>query len=233
MTGSATVERAGSRLYRIHGKRALDVLIAIPALVVLAPVMFAIALLVRWDLGSPIIFRHVRPGRGGRLFTVLKFRSMAAARDSDGNVLPDDSPEAYAAARAGQRQTRFGEFIRRTSLDELPELFNVISGTMSVVGPRPLLAEYLDRYTPEQRRRHEIRPGITGWAQIHGRQAISYEDRFVLDVWYVDHVSLALDLKIMARTLVEVLRRRGINEPGYSTGTEFMGSAKPDGPDPH
>ena len=150
---------------------------------------------------------------------------MVAARDDEGRELPDNSQEAYAAARAGSRQTRLGRFLRRTSLDELPELFNVIGGKMSLVGPRPLLVEYLGRYSAEQARRHEVRPGVTGWAQVHGRQAISYEERFELDVWYVDNMSLWLDLKIMAMTAKEVFRGRGVHEPGYATGTEFLGSS--------
>ena len=221
----------GHGLYRRGGKRALDLLVSIPAAVLLSPLLVAIALMVKRDLGSPVLFRQVRPGGNGKPFTILKFRSMTVARDQDGQPLPDDSPEAYEAARRGRRVTRLGEFLRRTSLDELPEIFNVIQGSMSLVGPRPLLMEYLDRYTPEQARRHEVRPGITGWAQVNGRQALSYESRFELDVWYVDHVSLALDLRILATTVIEVIRGRGASEPGYTTGTEFLGSRKSDGPD--
>ena len=200
----------GASFYRSYGKRILDLLIALSAVVILAPVMCGIAILVALDVGRPVIFRHIRPGLGGQLFTMFKFRSMRHATDSAGNILGDQTQEAYAAARAGLRHTRLGEFLRRTSLDELPELFNVIAGKMSLVGPRPLLTEYLERYSEEQARRHDVKPGITGWAQIHGRQAISYEARFVLDVWYVDHLSLWLDLKILGLTVVQVLRRRDV-----------------------
>ena len=227
---SARRERQNRSLYRRGGKRAVDLLISLPAVIVLTPVMATIALLVRHDLGPPVLFRQARPGLNGQIFEILKFRSMTGARDSEGHALPDDSQDAYAAARAGSRQTPFGIFLRRTSLDELPELFNVIRGQMSLVGPRPLLVEYLGRYSAEQARRHEVRPGITGWAQVHGRQAVSYEHRFELDVWYVDNVTLWLDLKIMALTAVEVFRGKGVHEPGYATGTEFMGSQPTDGP---
>jgi len=214
-------------LYRRRGKRALDLVIAIPLLVLLSPILAGIGLAVRLWMGPPVFFRQTRPGLRGRPFTALKFRSMAPARDAAGRAVPDDSQEAYAAARSGQRITRLGRLLRDTSLDELPGLFNVVRGDMSLVGPRPLLAEYLDRYTPEQRRRHLVRPGITGWAQVHGRQAMDYEERFALDVWYVDHLSLSLDLRIMATTIPAVLARRGTHEAGYATGTEFMGSSDP------
>ena len=227
--GSPTVT-ARPGLYRRGGKRALDLLVCVPAVVLLSPLLGLVALLVRLDLGSPILYRQVRPGKDGRPFTIRKFRSMTMARDRDGRPLPENSPEAYEAARRGHRVTRLSRLLRRLSLDELPQLFNVIEGSMSLVGPRPLLPEYLDRYTPEQARRHEVHPGITGWAQVHGRQALSYESRFELDVWYVDHVSLGLDLRILATTIVEVIRGRGVSQPGYTTGTEFMGT-RSDGPD--
>jgi sugar transferase EpsL len=216
-------------IYSHWGKRALDLTISIPALVLFSPIMAMIAVLVKRFLGPPVLFRQLRPGLHGKLFTIFKFRSLALPRDGGGQILPDDSPEAYAAARMGHRETPLGRFLRRTSLDELPELFNVVRGDMSLVGPRPLLTEYLDRYTPHQARRHDVKPGVTGWAQVNGRQAISYEERFELDVWYVDNVSLKLDLRILGRTAGEVLRGRGVNEPGYATGTEFMGSS-PDAP---
>jgi lipopolysaccharide/colanic/teichoic acid biosynthesis glycosyltransferase len=218
--------------YRRFGKRAVDVFGGATLLILLSPVMATVALLVRLDIGEPVIFRQPRPGLRGRLFTVLKFRSMTDARDAEGGLLPDDSQEAYAAARSGARITRFGRLLRDTSIDELPGLFNVLTGSMSLVGPRPLLKEYVERYTPEQMRRHDVKPGITGWAQIHGRQEMTYEERFALDVWYVDHLSLSLDLRILLLTVGEVLKRTGTHESGYATGTEFMGTST-DAPDGH
>jgi sugar transferase EpsL len=200
----------------------MDLAIAIPALVLLTPVM------VRQQLGRPVLFRQVRCGRTGRAFTLVKFRTLADARDSEGNLLPNDSPEAYAQAREGKRNTRLGDFLRRTSLDELPELLNIVTGKMSLVGPRPLLVDYLPRYTPEQLRRHEVRPGLTGWAQVSGRAALSWEQRFEHDVWYVDHVSLRRDLVILAHTFVDVLCQRDTAEPGFSTGSEFLGTIRED-----
>lgn len=222
-----TDPRDGS-IYRRSGKRALDLLIGIPVAVILAPAMAVIAILVKRDLGSPVLFRQPRTGIHGRSFSIIKFRSMTEARGPDGRLLPDDSPEAWDAARAGLRRTPFGDLLRRTSLDELTEIFNVLRGDMSLVGPRPLVVQYLDRYSPRQSRRHEVRPGITGWAQVHGRQALSFEERFELDVWYVDNLSLALDLRILGMTILEVVRQHGTNEPGYATGTEFMGSPSAD-----
>ena len=177
-------------MYRRIGKRILDLIAVTTALIILSPVLAFLALLVRARLGPPILFRQQRPGLYGRPFTLYKFRSMTDARDEQGNLLPD-----------GERLTRFGKWLRSTSLDELPELFNVLKGHMSLVGPRPLLMEYLPLYTPEQARRHEVKPGITGWAQVNGRNAISWEEKFKLDVWYVDHVSFWLDLKILALTV--------------------------------
>lgn len=219
--------------YRKGGKRIFDLLVSIPAVVLLSPVFAAIAILVKRDIGSPVLFRQKRPGKDGVVFTIFKFRSLTAATDPSGRPLADDSPEAYEAARSGERSTKLGEILRRTSLDELPELFNVIQGNMSVVGPRPLLLEYLDRYTPEQARRHEVRPGLTGWAQVNGRQALEYESRFEHDVWYVDHLSFGLDLKIIAMTVAEVVRGRGVSELGYTTGTEFQGTDGADGSCPY
>lgn len=184
--------------YSKHGKRLFDLALTIPGLVVLAPLLAIIALMVRAKLNSPVLFRQVRPGLGGRPFTIYKFRTMNDARGADGMLLAD-----------GERLTRFGRFLRSASLDELPELFNVLKGDMSLVGPRPLLMEYLDRYTPEQARRHEVKPGITAWAQVNGRNALSWEEKFAMDVWYVDHRSLRLDGKIFLRTIGKVLARDG------------------------
>ncbi len=199
--------------YSSFGKPRLDVVLAVAALLLLFPFLLLIALFVWRNLGSPILFRQQRPGLHGKPFTLLKFRTMTDARDADGNLLPDE-----------KRLTRFGQFLRRTSLDELPELFNVLRGDMSLVGPRPLLMHYLDLYTPEQARRHEVKPGITGWAQINGRNALSWEEKFELDVWYVDHVSLWLDLKILALTVWKVLRREGISQEGHATMAQFTGT---------
>lgn len=196
-----------------RGKRLLDLALTVPALIITAPLMAVIALLVRLRLGSPVIFRQTRPGVGGTPFTLFKFRTMTDARDEDGNLLPD-----------ADRLTSFGAFLRSTSLDELPELWNVLRGDMSLVGPRPLLMQYLDRYTPEQARRNEVRPGLTGWTQVNGRNALSWERKFELDTWYVDHQSLRLDLRILAQTLLTILRREGINQPGEVTTVEFMGT---------
>jgi sugar transferase EpsL len=196
------------------GKRLVDLLLTIPALIVLSPFLTILALWVYRELGSPVLFRQQRPGLHGQPFTLLKFRTMTDARDADGHLLPD-----------AERLTRLGRFLRRTSLDELPELINVLRGEMSLVGPRPLLMQYLERYTPQQARRHEVRPGLTGWAQINGRNAISWEQKFALDVWYVDHQSLWLDVKILFWTVGRVLRREGINQAGQATINEFMGTA--------
>ena len=194
-------------------KRVLDLTVTLPALVVLSPLLGTIALLVRLSLGRPVFFRQQRPGLHGKPFTLYKFRTMTDARDDQGNPLPDAA-----------RLTSLGRFLRATSLDELPELFNVLKGEMSLVGPRPLLMRYLDRYTPEQMRRHEVKPGITGWAQVNGRNALTWEQKFALDVWYVDHQSLWLDVKILFLTVWHVLRREGISQPGHATMEEFFGS---------
>jgi sugar transferase EpsL len=200
------------RLYAQHGKRLLDMLLTAPFLLVCAPVVALVALCVRLRLGSPVLFCQQRPGLYGRSFTLLKFRTMTEARDGQGHLLPD-----------AERLTPLGRFLRSTSLDELPEFLNVLRGDMSLVGPRPLLMKYLERYTPEQMRRHDVRPGITGWAQVNGRNAITWEHKFALDVWYVDHLSCWLDLKIVVLTVWRILRRDGINEPGQATAQEFMG----------
>ena len=194
-------------------KRLFDILVAVGGLLVLLPVIVVIAIIVRVRLGSPVIFSQDRPGRGEAIFRLRKFRTMTDQRGEEGNLLPDS-----------ERLTPFGQFLRRTSLDELPTLWNVLVGDMSLVGPRPLLVEYLPLYSDEQRRRHEVRPGITGWAQVNGRNAISWEDKFAYDVWYVDHASLALDFRILALTLGKVLRSEGISQPGEATMTRFTGS---------
>jgi lipopolysaccharide/colanic/teichoic acid biosynthesis glycosyltransferase len=196
-------------------KRAFDLLLTLPALILLAPLMGVIALLVRLKLGKPVLFCQARPGLNGEIFTLYKFRSMRDAVDADGRLLPDAA-----------RLTRFGRILRAASLDELPELWNVLRGEMSLVGPRPLLVQYLERYTPEQARRHEVLPGITGWAQINGRNALTWEEKFRLDVWYVDHWTPGLDFKILALTVWKVLRREGISAPGQATAGEFMGTPR-------
>jgi sugar transferase EpsL len=200
-------------------KRIFDLTLACLGLVVISPGLLLLALLVRFKLGRPVLFRQVRPGHRGKLFTVYKFRSMNDWRDAQGNLLPDT-----------QRLTRFGRLLRATSLDELPELFNILRGEMSLVGPRPLLVKYLDLYTPEQARRHDVLPGITGWAQINGRNALTWEEKFRLDVWYVDHWSLWLDIKILALSVWKVLKREGISQPGHATAKEFTGSPKTGSP---
>ncbi|MDJ0911025.1 MAG: sugar transferase [Woeseiaceae bacterium] len=194
-------------------KRLMDIVVSAGGLLVLFPVILVIAILVRLRLGSPIVFSQDRPGRDEAIFRLRKFRTMSDQRDEDGNLLPDSD-----------RLTRFGQFLRRSSLDELPTLWNVLIGDMSLVGPRPLLVEYLPLYSDVQRRRHAVRPGITGWAQVNGRNAISWEDKFAYDVWYVEHASLALDLKILMLTLGKVLRREGISQPGEATMTRFTGT---------
>jgi len=202
-----------STAYRRTGKRVFDLTVVGLAAPLWLPLVVATALAVRLRLGAPVLFRQTRPGLNGRLFTLVKFRSMTGGRDARAALLPD-----------GERLTAFGRFLRASSLDELPELWNVLRGEMSLVGPRPLLVRYLYRYTPEQARRHEVKPGITGLAQINGRNALGWEDKFALDVRYVDTCSLALDLRILAATIRNVLQRRDISEPGHATAQEFMGS---------
>jgi lipopolysaccharide/colanic/teichoic acid biosynthesis glycosyltransferase len=191
-------------------KRAFDVIASAAAMAVLSPLIVAIALMVRLKLGSPVLFSQQRPGLRGRLFTMRKFRTMTDARDARGEPLSD-----------GERLTRFGRWLRSTSLDELPELWNVLAGDMSLVGPRPLLVRYLERYTPEEARRHEVRPGLTGWAQVNGRNASTWEERLRLDVWYVDNRTFMLDLRIIMRTVTVVLRKDGINSSDAATMREF------------
>ena len=200
-------------MYKQFGKRLFDYFFTILALCILVPIIGVIALLVRVNLGRPIFFFQKRPGLNEKPFTLLKFRTMTAAYDAQGNVRPD-----------AERLTSFGRFLRSTSIDELPELFNVLRGEMSLVGPRPLLTEYLTRYDSQQARRHNVRPGITGLTQISGRNAISWEDKFRYDVWYVDNWSLWLDVKILWMTLLKVIKREGINHPGQATMPAFRGS---------
>jgi lipopolysaccharide/colanic/teichoic acid biosynthesis glycosyltransferase len=194
-------------------KRIFDFFVAFLALLLLAVPLLALAWLISRKLGSPVLFRQVRPGLHGKPFTMVKFRTMTDERGPEGALLPD-----------AQRLTPFGRFLRASSLDELPELWNVLRGEMSLVGPRPLLMEYLPLYKPEQARRHEVRPGITGWAQVNGRNAISWPDKFALDVWYVDNQSLWLDIKILWMTVRKVLVRDGISAAGEATMSKFTGS---------
>ena len=193
-------------------KRTVDLILGITAAILLSPILLITAILVSRKLGSPIFFTQVRPGKDGKPFKMVKFRTMRDAIDAQGNPLPD-----------AERLTPFGRRLRSTSIDELPELWNVIKGEMSLVGPRPLLMEYLPLYSPEQATRHDLKPGMTGWAQINGRNAISWEDKFKLDTWYVQHQSLWLDIKIMALTVKKVLVRDGISAEGEATMTKFMG----------
>lgn len=199
-------------MYRHFGKRFFDLGVAVILLVIFSPVLSVAGLLVRTRLGSPVFFRQQRPGLHGKPFRIVKFRTMTDDRDDRGELLADEI-----------RLTSFGRFLRSSSLDELPELINVIRGEMSFVGPRPLRMEYLERYSPEQERRHDVLPGITGWAQINGRNAISWDEKFRLDVRYVDNVSLWLDLKILFLTLWKVIRREGISADGEATMPEFRG----------
>ena len=195
-------------------KRALDVTAAAAGLVATSPITVPAALAIRATMGSPVLFRQQRPGLHGKPFEMCKFRTMRSPK-----------PGEDALATDGQRLTALGKFLRSTSIDELPTLLNVLRGDMSLVGPRPLLMRYLERYTPEQARRHDVKPGVTGWAQINGRNAISWEKKFELDVWYVDHQSLWLDVKILSSTVGKVLQRSGIQHEGQATMSEFMGSA--------
>ncbi len=200
-------------LYETMAKRIFDVLISATALTILLPVVGLVAIVIRLKLGSPVLFRQWRPGLGAKPFRMVKFRTMRDAAGPDGKPLPD-----------AERLTAFGRFLRATSLDELPGLWNVLTGEMSLVGPRPLLMDYLPLYSPQQARRHEVRPGITGWAQVNGRNALSWEDKFKLDVWYVDNRSLLLDLKILVMTIGKVFARDGISNDGHSTMPVFTGS---------
>lgn len=207
----AVALRAGP--YRRWGKRVLDLALGTVATLLVSPLLLIVAVLVRFRLGPPVLFRQTRAGLRGKSFTLLKFRTMTTERDTDGRLLPDED-----------RLTRFGAVLRSTSLDELPTLINVLSGDISLVGPRPLLVRYLDRYTPAQMRRHEVRPGITGWTQVNGRNALTWDQKFDYDVWYVDHVSFRLDLKVLLLSVRTVLKREGISQPGHATAEEFMGT---------
>jgi sugar transferase EpsL len=193
-------------------KRCIDIIAAGFGLIVLSPLLVVTAVAIWMRMGGPVLFKQMRPGLHGRSFNMYKFRTMTNEKDEKGNLLPDS-----------QRLTRLGKILRSSSLDELPELFNVLKGDMSLAGPRPLLMQYLDRYTSEQARRHEVKPGITGWAQVNGRNAITWEEKFALDVWYVDHWSLWLDIKILAMTVVKVFKREGISAFGEATMPEFRG----------
>jgi sugar transferase EpsL len=194
-------------------KRIFDLTLTSVGLVLLSPILLLLAVAVRLAHGAPVLFSQVRPGYFGKPFKIYKLRSMMDRRDNQGKLLPD-----------AERLTRLGRFLRSSSLDELPELFNVLRGEMSLVGPRPLLMQYLSRYTPEQARRHAVLPGITGWAQVNGRNALTWEDKFRLDVWYVEHWSFWLDLRILRMTIQKVIRREGISQPGHATAEEFMGN---------
>jgi len=213
---STTGERRGPQFLPAGiswSKRVLDLVLTLSVLILVSPILMLVAFLVRWKLGKPVLFQQLRPGYKGRLFALYKFRTMTEEHDHQGALLSDE-------VRLGS----LGRFLRSSSLDELPELLNVLRGEMSLVGPRPLLVQYLERYSPEQARRHDVLPGITGWAQVNGRNALAWEDKFEFDVWYVDHWSLVLDLKILTLTLWKVLTREGINQPGHATAEEFMGS---------
>lgn len=202
-------------MYYPYGKRLLDVTLSLLSLLLLWPLFILIGLLVRYKLGAPILFHQQRPGLSGKPFVLLKFRSMADEYDESGNLLSDS-----------ERLTRFGRLLRSTSLDELPELVNILRGEMSLVGPRPLLMDYLDRYTPEQARRHTVKPGLTGWVQVNGRNALSWEEKFALDIWYVDNLSFLLDLKILYLTVSQVVKREGISHEGQATMIKFVGQGR-------
>ena len=200
-------------MYKTYFKRIFDFIISLILLILLSPFLLIIALLVRIFLGAPVLFKQKRPGLKGKPFVLYKFRTMTDGKDEQGCLLPDE-----------QRLTKFGQFLRSTSLDELPELFNVLKGDMSLVGPRPLLMEYLPLYSKEQMRRHDVRPGITGWAQVNGRNAITWQEKFKMDVWYVDHLTFMLDIKILLLTIIKVFKREGISQDGKATVEYFNGN---------
>jgi len=201
------ISQKKDKFYFIYGKRILDLALTLPVLIILLPIFVVTAILVRVQLGSPVFFRQIRPGFHEKLFAIIKFRTMTNARDANGNLLPD-----------AKRLTRFGFFLRKTSIDELPELWNVITGDLSLVGPRPLLVEYLNRYNSMQHRRHDAKPGITGWAQVNGRQDLKLSQRIELDIWYVENQSLLLDLKILFKSVAVVFKAKGI-QPGQGPRT--------------
>ena len=194
-------------------KRSFDIFLSLMGLILSLPFLITIAILIKTNLKGSVIFKQKRAGKNNKIFYIYKFKTMKNIKDKNGNLLPDE-----------ERLTKIGRFLRRISLDELPELLNALKGDMSIVGPRPLLVEYLDRYTPEQARRHEVKPGITGWAQVNGRNALTWEDKFNHDVWYVDNSSLWLDIKIIFMTVKNVLREEGINQPGHATMEKFKGN---------
>jgi sugar transferase EpsL len=201
--------------YHRWGKRGLDLLALLAASPFVLPVVIVVALMVRLQMGSPVFFRQLRPGYRAKPFTLLKFRTMNSACDEQGSLLSDE-----------KRLTKLGELLRRYSVDEIPQLWNVVKGEMSLVGPRPLLMQYLDRYTAEQTRRHEVKPGVTGWAQANGRNTLSWEQKFVLDQWYVDHQTLRLDMKILCKTIWQTITSQGISQPGHATAEEFRGNSQ-------
>jgi sugar transferase EpsL len=203
------------RKIQLFIKRVFDIIAALTGLVLLSPLLLFLVIAVRVKLGSPVLFRQQRPGLNTKPFTIYKFRTMLDSYNSQGCQLPDN-----------KRLPAFGGFLRSASLDELPELFNVLTGQMSIVGPRPLMTKYLDRYTPEQNRRHEVKPGITGWAQINGRNTLTWEDKFRFDVWYADNWNLYIDLKIILKSFICVFKRTGISQQGRATMDEFMGSPR-------
>ncbi|UVI33710.1 sugar transferase [Paenibacillus spongiae] len=216
-----TERRVGGRWgrrFQLLLKRTVDLTVSLPAIALLSPVIALTALAVRIKLGGPVLFKQQRPGKFGVPFHVYKFRTMTDARRPDGELLPDEV-----------RLTAFGKLLRKLSLDELPQLFNVVRGDMSLIGPRPLLMEYLPLYSDEQARRHDLRPGITGWAQVNGRNSVSWEEKFRLDVWYVDHQSFWLDLKIAFMTVFKVMKREGIQQEGQATVRKFVGSREAEG----
>lgn len=194
-------------------KRILDIISSLLAIIILSPLLAATSVLVKTKLGSPVLFKQERPGKNEKIFTLMKFRTMTDERDENGELLPDEV-----------RLTKFGKFLRSTSIDELPELFNILKGDMSVIGPRPLLVQYLPRYNEHQHRRHEVKPGLSGWAQVNGRNAISWEEKFDFDVEYVDNYSLLMDIKVLFMTLANVLKRDGISSETSATMEEFMGN---------
>ena len=196
-------------------KRLADIVVALLVLILFSPIILIVAILIRFNLGSPIFFRQQRPGLHGKPFQMIKFRTMRDAQGKDGQPLPDE-----------ERMTRFGNLLRKVSLDELPELWNVVRGEMSLVGPRPLLMQYLERYSERQKKRHDVRPGVTGWAQVNGRNAVDWDTRFEMDVWYVENWSLMLDLKILVLTVKTVLKRDGVSAEGHVTMPEFMGPSR-------
>lgn len=202
-------------MYRKYIKRMLDFILSLIAIIILSPFILVIAILVRIKLGKPIIFKQERPGKNEEIFTLYKFRTMTDEKDKEGNLLPDEV-----------RLTKFGKFLRSTSLDELPELINILKGDMSIVGPRPLLVEYLALYNEEQKKRHKVRPGLTGLAQVNGRNSITWEEKFKDDIYYIEHISLISDIKIMFKTIKNVIKREGISEEGSVTVRKFEGSEK-------